>query len=1223
LKRYLRHRVRISSVIRTVLLCLLVTAAAVRAQTESSDLDFARKLYDDGLYLLAADQYEDFIRSYPEHPLVSRARFMVAESHLYQGDIETAEEGYGEFLRQHPDDSLVPEAWFRLGGCLLQMGRHQEAVAAYEKSLQISPQGERAPEALFGLARALREDGQLVEALEKLEVFNRQYPQDPNIHSVQLARGEILVELGRLNQAAIAFQSAGRTAQTAAERSRAGYRQSRVLITSERDSAAIVVLERVVRADSISIHADSALILLGDLYMAAGLHRPAARAFGRLHERGRDPELAEQGGLKQAQALERSGQPDKAMAVYRQWLEEHPDSPMRALAELGMADLLERTGDADAAATLLEDLIRRTGDEPWGIDAWLKLADLQRRRGHSERVLTTYRRFLNRYPGASQSDSIAFLMARIQEQDLGRPLAALRTYRDLSTEHPGSRWAERAAFAVGRLLEDAQEYEQARETYQIFSQEHPYSSLYPRAQERIEYLSAFRIPEEPLALEAMVDIQDQLASGILTEEEVDLRLADIYLRHLRNFDRAAATLQRFLDRHAGSLLTDQALHQLGRCHDMKAEMLLADGDSSGAEREKEIALRSCRRLLRDYPSSQWADECALRVIADIVEETDTDSLMVWKDRRELYETFLRTHPASEWRPLALLQVAEALWKSGAGDSLMLSRADSVLVLITDHHRRSAWADSAAWHRVTIAHQLGDDQRALASSQDFLWDFPESPLRSRVFFLQAEIHEQNGDDLQAARLYRSVAEDFAYHDLTEEAWLREARSFWTAGDPGEAQQVLEGFTRRYPDSERWPAAVLLMARYAAAQGQGDRARSLVAGVEKVSGGDRPDPAKQLAIGDVYRQLGDYDKALARYRTVIESHGSRPEAQEAVERMAETSFEAGQYAQAGDDYQQALAGSPDEDSRVILSAGYVICLYRQGLFEEAVRARREFQKAYQDETERVAGLLLEEAEARLRNEEQEQAEKTLRTIITEYPQTLTAQEAEYRLGIISLSTGRYQEALERFTALLDRYPETDLEGLVLFKMGSALYGMEQYPDASVQYRRAADRISDDDLKADALFNAGICRARMNDWEGAISAYRQLLDEFPGHPDGRTWSLRLGFAYLEAGQAGRALETFAGIDPGTDDELGAELQFWIGECYFKMDRYERAAQEYLRVGFLYPQQVQWAATAEYNAGVSYEKLGRVEEARTIYRKLILTRGTGDQWGQMAEERLRQLGE
>jgi TolA-binding protein len=146
-------------------------------------------------------------------------------------------------------------------------------------------------------------------------------------------------------------------------------------------------------------------------------------------------------------------------------------------------------------------------------------------------------------------------------------------------------------------------------------------------------------------------------------------------------------------------------------------------------------------------------------------------------------------------------------------------------------------------------------------------------------------------------------------------------------------------------------------------------------------------------------------------------------------------------------------------------------------------------------------------------------------------------------------------------------------------------------------------------------------MNDWEGAISVYGQLLSDFPRHEDRQTWSLRLGFAYLESGQAARALETFLSIDPG-DDELGAEVQFWVGECYFKMEQYETAAQEYLRVGFLYPRQGQWAITAQYNAGACYEKLGRAEEARTIYRKLIETRGADDQWSQMAQERLTALG-
>ena len=1078
------HRIRVSSIIRILLCGLLVTLGSARAQTESSDLDFARKLYDDGLYLLAADQYAEYVRDYPDSPQVARARYMVAESYFAQGDLVKADQGYRDFLRQHPQDPSVSQAWFRLGESLLRMDRREEAIAAYGHSRKIAPRGPWASRALLAMAQALRDNGQLIKALQELDDFVGQYPQDSGLFTAHFRRGQILEDLNRLDQADAAFQSAARSAETAEERSRAEYRRGRNLIRMGRQDAAIEVLERLAGTDSTSIHADSSLLILGDLCLADGQYDRAARTFTLLSDRTDDRTLAEQSGLKQAKALKLSGDPEAAMAAYRRWLNDHDGSPLRAQAQLGMADIYEQTGLPDSAAMVLEDLAREGDDQDWGTDAWLRLADLQRRMGHSERALTTYRGFMNQYPQAPQNDSIAFLMAGIQERDLARPQAALGTYRELSAGNRTGRWTEKAAFAVGRLLETTGDAEQAREAYRSFSQNYPYSPLYPTAQQRIAYLSDFRIPEEPLALEAMVDIQDQLASGILTEEEVDLRLADIYLRHLRNFDRAAAAVERFLDRHDDSELTDEALYQLSRCHALKAEMLRIDGNRTGAEQEQQAAVRACRRLLRDYPSSRWADACALSVIADIITEAESDSLPAWSERQELYESFLRTYPVSEQRPLALLRIGEALRESGEGDSLLLAQADSVLGLVVEHYPRSAWADSAAWQRMVIARRLYGGRAALAAGQDFLWEYPESPLRSRIFFLQAEIQEESGDVRQAARLYRSVAEDFAYHDLTEEAWLRQARSLWAVGEAAEAQRVLEGFARRYPESGRRLAAVLLMAQYAAARGQDDRSRALLAEVEKERGADDPDPGTQLAMGDVSRQLGDFEKAMARYRAVREAHSGRPAAQEALERMAGAAFEAGEYGQAQEYYRQALTGSADERNRIILDAGRIRCLYRQGLLPEAVRARKEFEKTYRQEGEQIAGLLLEEAQAYLDDEQQKEAEKTLGKILEDYPETLTAQEADYRLGVMLLSAGRYQEALERFGALLDRYPATDLEGQVLFKMASALYGLEQYPDAARQYRRAADRISDDNLRADALFNAGVCRARMNDWDGAIS-------------------------------------------------------------------------------------------------------------------------------------------
>ena len=81
---------------------MLLTVVPVAGQESSSELAFARKLYDDGLYLLAADQYRDFVLRNPTSSLADQARFMVGESFFAQNDLAQAGEAYRELLAEHP-----------------------------------------------------------------------------------------------------------------------------------------------------------------------------------------------------------------------------------------------------------------------------------------------------------------------------------------------------------------------------------------------------------------------------------------------------------------------------------------------------------------------------------------------------------------------------------------------------------------------------------------------------------------------------------------------------------------------------------------------------------------------------------------------------------------------------------------------------------------------------------------------------------------------------------------------------------------------------------------------------------------------------------------------------------------------------------------------------------------------------------------------------------------
>jgi TolA-binding protein len=1213
--------------LRVGLVCALLLlgflALPCYGQDQPPELAFARKLYADGLYLLAAEQYGDFAQAHPNSPLAAQARFMVGESFFAQGDLAQAKEAYRKILAEHPQGSFAPQAWFRLGTCLGHVGHFADAAAAFIRSREMEPEGPWASSALFGLADALYKGGELSRALEEFDDFVEQYPQSPQAYQAHMARAEILAGLDRWSSARGAYQAAAQQADSPEDLAKARYREGQGLAIHGDEHSALDVLLLLVEGEPSSVYGDSALSLLGQLHQDRGEYRKAAEAYGALASGMGANELREWAGFREAESLRLATDHRAAVSAYRRWSIRYPNSQMTPEAKLGLSESLWALGETDSAAAVLEELTREAGEAEWGARAWRKLGDAQYQGGKPGRALDAYREFLRRYPQSPQADSLYFRTAQILEVDLNRPQAAVRTYGAFSSLYPQSPFADDADFAVGRSYEASEEYGQALEAYLLFTQEHPLSPLYPQAQEKAAHLRTYRVPDERRALQELVYIQDQLASGSLSTEDVDLRLGEIYFRHLKDFSRAAAALERFIQKHPHSPLLDQALFQLGQCHRARSEKLEIEGNYAAAAQAKSAATEACRRLLRDHPQTDLADQCALQVISDLLADDTSQGDNLWLDQLDLYASFLNTYGQSHWRGHAYLQMVKAYQGLAAQDQRFLAKADSVLAIILDQYGHSPWADTAAWWRIDISQRRQDETASYQLCQDFLEEFPQSQLQSQVLFIKAKIHARAGEHLAAAELFRSVAEDFPYHVLTEEAGLRRAESLWAGGDAQGARRALEEFGERYPGSPLQIRALILLAQDLVERGKTPEAQSLLSSLEDISSQPALEDEMQLALGDVYLKTGSLTKALGSYELVVRDFPDSPLVGTALERMADAYLGNENFSQAESYYERAMEQEADEDRKLYLLSKGIVCLYRSGRLSEAIEAREKFNKDHPDKTDLWTELLVEEGRAYEGRGEEKAAGKSFQAVLELDQEGHYAEEATYRLGLMALRSGEFSQALDRFRSLLEKHPQSSLKNQVLFKMGSALYALERYDRAAEHYELVAAQATEAQLVADALFNAGICRGKMNDWDGAVAAYERLVTEFPEHEEGQKWALRLGFAYLQAGRSSLALRTFLQIDAQGDAELGAEVQFWLGECYFHMGEYEKAAQEYLRVDYLYPHQIQWATTAEYNAGVSYEKLGRVEEARSIYRKLVNTRGAQDQWGAMAQERLDKLRE
>ncbi|MDD4650188.1 MAG: tetratricopeptide repeat protein, partial [Desulfoplanes sp.] len=124
-----------------------------------------------------------------------------------------------------------------------------------------------------------------------------------------------------------------------------------------------------------------------------------------------------------------------------------------------------------------------------------------------------------------------------------------------------------------------------------------------------------------------------------------------------------------------------------------------------------------------------------------------------------------------------------------------------------------------------------------------------------------------------------------------------------------------------------------------------------------------------------------------------------------------------------------------------------------------------------------------------------------------------------------------------------------------------------------------------------------------DAALRDYGILMQENPGRVP---LEKQLKLALL--GQQKRQWTWAQGILEGlwdkralVDEQIRAEILFWLGEGAQSQGKLGKALEYYLRLAWSYPGQNIWAVTAMYRAGLIYEKRGEFEAAKRLYSSVL----------------------
>jgi len=117
-------------------------------------------------------------------------------------------------------------------------------------------------------------------------------------------------------------------------------------------------------------------------------------------------------------------------------------------------------------------------------------------------------------------------------------------------------------------------------------------------------------------------------------------------------------------------------------------------------------------------------------------------------------------------------------------------------------------------------------------------------------------------------------------------------------------------------------------------------------------------------------------------------------------------------------------------------------------------------------------------------------------------------------------------------------------------------------------------------------------------------------------------LGIFLINLKEYDRGVDQLKSLLPLADAESEAEIQYWIARAYHERGDMNQAIIEFLKVKYVCrPSKLPWGTTALYEAGQTYAKLGNLVNARSLFQQIVRELGVGDQFGRVANERIREI--
>lgn len=1187
----------------TLLCTLLLQPLDARAQNSKENADFklAINLYNDGLFDLAAEQLKQFINSFPGTPNGIEARFYLGLTQMKLKQYDDARLTFQTFALTYQDNPKAPDAWMHVGECYAALKNYKEAALAFERVKAFHPRSSVAPDALIKASKYFTLAGQPEDARRVLRITLQEYANSSAALSARTLLGQMYFEEGNLIQA-----------------------------QNE--------LKRVIEGDPSPDAKAQALLILGNIYQATG-ELPQAQSTYQDIIRGYKTSTAVQGAyLNLGKLLSEAGKFAEAIEDFKKVLADkiQPDSAMIYEVNKGIGDSYASSGEVPNALTYYDKaaahapsseeafaMVRKIATVAARGKNWSRSNDACKRILKSDapealkkraaarlalnaegkkdygQAIQYFSAFLDQFASDPFADVIAFRMAGITQNELHDARKAGAMYEQFITRYSHSRYIDDAYVGAAQCYDELKEFDRAAQLYRELIDKYPSSEFRQSAEERMRTIETFEAKEKDAGVEKLALLLGDVVSN---KDKIGLsyRLGEIYFHDLKNYAAAVVQFTNAINSGMNDSRFVDALYYRARSLEY-----LSWKDNKYVPQ----AIESYQTFLKSYPDDPRIEQAALSVF--------TLSASSLQTAYTAYETTLALFPTFHKRDTLLERIGE-----------LEEHADSVQAALSTYGSvkrefpNSLTLPEIAFRRIPLLLSLSLADSAIRESKSYLAAFPNSLHSADVTARLADLLAKNGDADHASEYYRELIDDFDYTPFATGARFKLAGAYSASGKYNDAIGLYSELIAAQTDNplaEQDVDPALLVAIGAAYQGTGNtkEAKSyLFQALAHQQPGEVAGKAYNL-LGLIARSEGNIDLATSYFR---QSGNAQPNAASSRD-VANLLFDNGAYADAMKQYRLLSQSATNDTDRQYYNARIIIAQYKNDELAGAEQDRLSFLKKYGDDGIDVASFELEKGLFYYRKEDYPNARKSFDHIMDKFDDTPSAPYAIYWTGKMLEIAKKQQDALKLYDALMKRYPDSPVIPRVYLSLGNIYYDLEKWDESIRNYKVIVDdSTADPSLLAAAMSNLIETYEAAGIFDAALQLTRRYLEQFPNNEDSFDKKIKIGILYQDLGYNDQSVLQLQSLLDQAGSDLEGEIRYYIAEANYNKGDYQQAILDFLKVPYLVTKKgkLDWTANSLYMAGQSYEKLGRLDQALTMYQQILERSGIDETFKAAAKKEI-----